>query len=476
MLKYLSETKLIKSVTLLSNEKSSRKPNENEASRLIRAIADNAEIELVEFSVNRVPLRVRDHHVLELLHNKASSLQHLALQGLDTHSWPEDDVAALAETVGELSMLQSLTLDKFPDPELSAMILCRVGSHAHLQKLSIEGNCKGLGWSFDDQAHSDAILHGVSVMLKSLVPLEVLELKNVSFSQEGMECLVPGLETCTSLAELWLEGRMTDEAQQELVRFLRASRSTTTCSIRRLCLRGTLGAPGNFQSILKVNDSELQPNQTSIGASLHSLSLSSWSGDIDELLNVLCTGEHHLSSLSLSDLSYITWLKLTPCLPKLLHLQELSIIHLSTMVPVSSAGFVCSMRENGSLHRVSEISCYDVGLEDHFTRRRSSLFTVLEWQRVQIYCQRNQATQELLQRPFLPSQEAHEGNVEISLSLLPKLFRVMKPARRLAPNLIFVGLLACSGGGMGDCLIGPRDRSKRLAPLASASASGGAIE
>jgi hypothetical protein len=405
-----------------------------------------------------------------LLQSKASSLCHLTLQGLHCYHnnipWPELDVAEFAAAIGGLSLLQSLTLEEFPNPELSALTLCQLSTHKNLQKLSIKGY-KSFNATNNDVADNEAIVNAVSVMLQSHVPLEVLELRNVHFSQAGMESLVQSLESCTSLMDLSLGGDMVDEAKQEIVRFLRAPRSAETCHIRRLCLRATRGATNLFLSVLTADLSEQQLTTISIGSFLHALSLPDVFEDIDELLNVLVAGEHRLSSLSLGCVSDTSWSQFTRHLPNMLHLREL---HLKTLIKwhVSSTtgmDFVRAMRTNGSLHLVSEVSFYDIPIE--YGMGPSPLFTAAELQQIGIYCQRNQVTRELLQNSFSQSNDARDcvGSAKTSLSLLPKLFHVMKPARRMAPNSIFLGLLCCTGGSNGDSVIGPHGHNKRLGPL-----------
>jgi hypothetical protein len=51
-----------------------------------------------------------------------------------------------------------------------------------------------------------------------------------------------------------------------------------------------------------------------------------------------------------------------------------------------------------------------------------------------------------------------------SLSLCPMIFHIMKHVQRMAPNIVFRGLLACGGGGRGGCLIGPHGHNKGLVP------------
>jgi hypothetical protein len=326
MLEYLSQTKLLQSVEL--NSKNRRTSNANEiAGRLIRAIADNADIELVHFSSLWVPLQARDHHLLDLLHKKASSLRHLKLQLRCDKSppWSEHDVMALAEAVGGLSRLQSLTLEAFPNPELSALTICQLSSHKHLQKLSIHGYDSEWSYSGTERADDVAIVNAVSVMLKSHVPLEILELRNVSCSQTCMESLLQGLESCSSLLELALEGSLLGEAEGALVRFLRAGKRAAANNIRRLRLRDLNGTSYLFQHVLTTNDDGAlrSTTRTSIGASLRALSLPYCVANIDVLLNVLLAGAHHLSRLSLGLLTFTCWTRLISRLPDLVHLHEL---------------------------------------------------------------------------------------------------------------------------------------------------------
>jgi hypothetical protein len=355
------------------------------------------------------------------------------------------DGAALAVAVGSCSTLQSLTLEELPGKELAALVLCQLNSHTHLQKLSLAGCSRIYKLSDVTIAHDDAMVHAVSAMLQSrIVPLQALELKRVHFSRAGMENLVPGLETCTSLVELRLDGGIADEAQQQLVRFLRVGRGTTACPIRLLSLNALQGGPNLFVSILSTN----------IGMSLHSLILPSWFNNIDALLNALVTGEHHLLSLSLGSLTDICWSQLTHSLPSMLHLRKLCLMRVSSS-HVSSADFVNAMRKNGSLHQVvSEISFY-------VDRRYNPLFSAAELQQIQTYCQRNRSTRELLQNPSLPCDDTNVAKT--LLSLFPMLFRAMQPAARMTPNYALVGLLACSS------ILGPNDHGhrKRLGPHSS---------
>jgi hypothetical protein len=107
-------------------------------------------------------------------------------------------------------------------------------------------------------------------------------------------------------------------------------------------------------------------------------------------------------------------------------------------------GLVRAMQRNGSLHQVSEASI----------QRNPVLFCNEELQKIRIYCQRNRVTRELLRNPSLPC----DCNAKKPLSLLPVLFQVLKTARRMLPNSMFVGLLqvSCSGNS-----IGPQGHNKR---------------
>jgi hypothetical protein len=465
MLAYLSETSLLQSVGITHVYQSSTyalpQKCTSAAYRLMRAIAGNAHMALVQFSCHCVPLGARNlPHLLDLLQNKASSLCHLRLLGMSKYStdpWSESQAATFAATIASLSLLQSLTLEPFPTPHLVARTLQQLRSHACLRKLSIR-DCFEVGvYRYTTESrrlrNHEAIVHAVSGMLQSRVPLEVLELSGTCFSLADMKSLVQGLETSESLVELSLEGIMLEEVQQELVRFLRAGRSAAARVIRRLCLRD-VGLPDNLLSILTAPDSERQPTTTTIGTSLRALNLESLFLDIDELLNVLVAGKHHLLSLSLGGLIDPCWSQVTQCLPNLVHLQELHLKRCMTRERPLSVDFVRAMRQNGSLHQVSE-KFYG----------HESLCNAAELQQIAIYCQRNQMTRQLLQNLFLPNDDTDDDNAKTSLSLLPKLFHVMKPAKRIVPNSIFLGLLACSGGGGREsCWIGPRGHGKRLGP------------
>jgi hypothetical protein len=458
MLKYLSETNLIRRVRFNSNDGYDPcAPNAHEAGRLIRAMADNARLELIEFSSSGVPLHAREHYLVDLLQSKASSLRHLTLQQLqceDNPPWSELDVAAFASAVGALTLLQSLTLQPFPNPELSALTLCQLSSHTRLQKLSIDGYDSEWGSSDSELADDQTIVNAVSVMLQSRVPLEILELRHVSISKTSMNHLLRGLESCSSLVELALVGSMGDETERALVCFLRTGISTAVNAIRRLCLRNLNGVSHLFPSILTTDDKDQQPMIASIGASLQALSLPYLFQNIDVLLDVLVAGAHHLSSLSLGCLTFTSWSQLIRRLPDLVHLKELPFqFDRHQQNEISSVDFVRAMRKNGSLCRVSEIYLQSKA------RFPTPLFRATELQKIRIYGQRNQETREMLQNPCLPCDEINIGSTKTPLSMLPILFHVMKPAKRVAPNCVLVGLLACSG------TLGPEhSHKKRLGP------------
>jgi hypothetical protein len=460
MLKYLSEAKLIQSVSLSFAEEHSRGPKAFTAGQLIRAVADNAQLALVEFT-SRLSLHPR-HHLLDLLKFKSSSLMHLTLQRLGTYEstpWSEAYVEAFAATIGSMSVLQSLILEAFPNPKLVLLIVQQLYNHKCLRKLSIR-ICVGLH-DTEYKPYYHGIVMAVASMLRSQVPLEILELKGAAFSSNDMETLVEGLECCLSLVELTLVGGHERASWDRLLGFLRAGRSSAACTIQQLFLQDT-SCMQAVKPALSILASDQGPTSTSIGSCLQVLTLPCRFDDIDKLLNNFVTGEHRLSSLSLGYLTDESWSQLTQRLPSLLHLRE---FHLKTLLKkhASSADFVYAMQRNGSLYQVSEISCYDTQREDRFWHPPSPLFTSAESQQIAIYCRRNQVTRELLQNPYLPSSDARDGNAKTSLSLFPKLFHVVKPAQRMAPTLIFLGVLACSGGN-GDCLIGPHGRNKRLGP------------
>jgi hypothetical protein len=461
LLHYLSKTKLIQRVSLTGEDDD--RPIRVTACELLGAVAENAKLELVEFSCS-YPLRPHQP-LLDLLRNKASSLRHLKLRvryACDYPTWPDHDVAVFASALGAMSMLESLTLDYFPNPELSGLALYQLVSHTRLQRLSITGYTFHYNSTERTKVASDhAIVTAVVSMLQSRVPIEVLELIEVSLSQEDTASLVQAMESCPTLAELALKKlSLNDEAKQELARFLRIGRSSEACSIRRLCLSCLPEAP--FPSILTLADNELQPTTKSIGSHLQALNIPSRLEDIDELLNVLVADEHRLSSLSLGSLTDTSWLQLTRCLPKMVHLREFHVQYLDK-AHASTSDFVRAMQKNGSLHRVSEIKARSRGVEP--------LFSADEWQEIQSYCERNHKMRELLQDPYLPCDDTREFNAKTLLALFPKLFHAMKPAERVAPTYILAGLLACGGGdsgsGCGGCLIGPSGLGKRLASMLS---------
>jgi hypothetical protein len=361
-LDYLSETERVTCVELTFNVEYVYRPNVYAPSDLIRAIASNNRLALAQFSSSGLALQARTDHLLNLLHSKASSLQHLALQGLDNGlsenditPWRDTEVAAFASAVGALSMLQTLSLGQFRNPELSALTLHELLSHTRLQKLSIMGyeNGEDFAEMLADRSHgqavvrtqSRAIVNAVSLMLRSRVPLEVLELKKVSFSQRDMASLVQGLESCVSLVDLTLDGCIAGDAEKELLRFLRAGRRTAEHGICRLRLRDTLEARDLFVSVLKAADGKPQPVAASVGASLQVLSLPNQFYDIQKLLDVLVHGEHRLSSLCLGGLRDNGWSQLTRCLLNLLHLHEFHLKLLRTSEARHAAStFVRAMR------------------------------------------------------------------------------------------------------------------------------------
>jgi hypothetical protein len=467
LLHYLSETKLIQRVSLTTEDHDP--PSPYTAGQLVGAVAENAQLELVEFSCS-YPL-CPHQPLLDLLRNKASSLRHLKLRQhyvCDYPTWPDHDVAVFASALGAMSMLESLTLDYFPNPELSGLALNQLVAHTRLRRLSITGYRSHYhSTELTKIASHHAIVTAVVSMLQSRVPIEVLELIEVSLSQEDTASLVQAMESCPTLAELALKKvSLNDEAKQELVRFLRIGRSSEACSIRRLCLSYLPEAP--FPSILTVADNELQPTTTSIGSRLQALNLPSRLEDIDELLNVLVADEHRLSSLSLGSLTDTSWLQLTRCLPKMVHLREFHFEYLDK-THASTSDFVRAMQNNGSLHRVSEIKARGRVVEPQFSAD--------EWQEIQSYCERNHKMRELLQDPYLPCDDTRacddtrEVNAKTLLALFPKLFHAMKPAERVAPTYILAGLLACGGGDSGSssggCLIGPSSHGKRLGSMLS---------
>jgi hypothetical protein len=294
------------------------------------------------------------------------------------------------------------------------------------------------------------------LLLSSVVPLEILELKEVRISEADMERLVPALEACPSLTELSLDGVSQPQAAALLVHCLRAKRTSTVCALRHLCLASASRSRLSFASILTGQDHATR----SMVSSLKVLRLLDGFEEVGDLLKTLAMG-HRLSSLSLERLTGNSWSQLTAQLPNLLYLREFNAAYLMTAAPVDSQPFLRAMRKNGSLHKVSEIASLVVLSQSTFNHRRTPLFNDAELQQIRCYGERNQATHKLLQNPDLcdSGNDAHGDETKTPLSLFPRLFEVMKPARRMAPNYILMGLLACDNG---DKVIGPRGRDKRL--------------
>jgi hypothetical protein len=455
MLKYLSETKLIQRVTLTRADDYSRPPCAFTAFQLIQVVANNAEIALVEFS-SRLPLHPRGSDLLTLIQNKASSLTHLTLKGFTTYDggpWADADVKSFADAVGCLTLLQSLVLSDFPNPELTALTLQQLRSHACLRKLAIVGyEPRGRG-RYSETVYSPAIVEDVSLMLQSGAPLEILELKRVSMFGSAMEHLLSGLKACPSLTELSLDGVFEREAATSLVRCLRANGTSAVCGIRQLCLAN--GSRWTFPFTLLLT-SLTQRACTSTSSSLQCLKLLNHFDDLRKLLRALVKG-HRLSILSLGYLSDHSWSQLNVQLPNLVYLNEITVEYLLQQGHSDSMAFVRAMRKNGCLHKVSEITAFDDQRSSRpiYLQRATPLFAPAELQRIRGYCERNQATRELLQNPDLCDGD----EAKTPISLFPKLFEVMKPARRMAPNFVFMGLLACDSH---DKSIGPRGRDKRL--------------
>jgi hypothetical protein len=451
LLKYLSETKLIQSFSLTGTECFSR--SLDVASRLLGAVAENAQLALVGFT-SRLPLHPHVGDLLNLLQSKASSLTDLTLQLHQTYEnrskpWSDADGRSFADAVGRLTLLQSLILEVLPNPELTALTLQPLRYHACLRKLSIVGYEPEYTYRHEpEKVHSPGIIEAVSLMLQSGVPLEVLELNRVSISKADMERLVRGLEVCPSLVELSLNGFIKRQAAVALVRCLRASRTFAVCGIRRLCLGSVdaLARP-HFASLL----SDPEPATTSMLSSLEFLNLLHKFEDIGRLLKALVMGRR-LSSLSIRYVSDNTWPQLNFHLPNLLYLNELSVKYVCNFPGYNtysdSKAFIRAIRNNGCLNKVFDTASYD-----------GPLFTSSELQRIQLYCERNAATRDLLQNPNLYSGDDHGDETKTPLYLFPKLFEVMKPARRMSPNYILMGLLACDSC---DKLIGPCGRFKRV--------------
>jgi hypothetical protein len=167
-----------------------------------------------------------------------------------------------------------------------------------------------------------------------------------------------------------------------------------------------------FVSILTPheNASDVAPTARSIGASLQVLSLDACLGDTHELLDVLVVGEHRLCSLSLGYLQEDSWLLLTRRLPDVVHLRELHLTHVVKRHS-SSMDFVRAMRQNGSLHEVSETSI------QRYLVLHTPLFGAEELQKIRIYCQRNRMARELLQNASLLCDDTSSGHATTPVSL-----------------------------------------------------------
>jgi hypothetical protein len=258
ILDYLSkEAKLIQSVSLTEDPNVFNGQQFCTAGQLVRAMIDNDQLALVEFSC-RFPLHPRCH-ILDLLQSKASTLKHLSLSTsyrLGEHDrWSESEMAALAATIGSLSLLRDLTLNLWGDPKMIALVLEELCNHKCLRKLCIGGD------ALQDKLYRHAVIDVISSVLQSRVLLETLQLKDVVLCPSSMESLVRGLESCHGLVELTLHCHyeIADETSQELLlRFLQAGRSTAACTIRRIYLKACAGTifPFLSGSILKAAASD----------------------------------------------------------------------------------------------------------------------------------------------------------------------------------------------------------------------------
>lgn len=130
--------------------------------------------------------------------------------------------------------------------------------------------------------------------------------------------------------------------------------------------------------------------------------------------------------------SYASTESLIGCLPKLVHLKQLSMSYV--VRAISNRSIIDALRQNGSMQQTEMLR----GIDD--------LISETESIQVQSYCKRNKMI------PILATQ-CHPDD----LPILPLLFWSAKQAPRTAPNAILIALLVA-----GDS-IGPRYHGRKRA-------------
>jgi hypothetical protein len=254
-------------------------------------------------------------------------------------------------------------------------VLQQLQSYRRLRKLSITTT------SVQYDLLGDTMVHPLSSLLLSEVPLQSLELNRCRFRRDHLVPLLHTVPSCLTLVRLVLTGFWENQAAHEMAAFIRQPREST---LRELCLGGQyfsdeVGAV--MTSILTPPEGCTQ--QSSMGSLLRVLEWDTHLRDIAVLLAALTNKRSQISTLSLRSLDGVTSRQLTRYLPDIMNLRNL---HVKRIWDCDPATFPPAFRLNGSLQRVSFHSVSGW-----------VLFGTAEKRSIQSYCDRNRCTCSLLQ-------------------------------------------------------------------------------
>jgi hypothetical protein len=332
---------------------------------------------------------------------------------------PEYKRSELSRIVGSLPRLEVLriVLDGCYSPADLCLQLELLHSHPTLRKLVISG--------FYSSPASDGAMNQLLTLLQSTVPFKSLKLKQTTLNRLDAVRLLQGLSCCSTLVCLSLDCQF-GTAVGEIVNVFREERLLKPSLQEFRFYEGTV--PFTSEPCITTILTPIHVRSMySMGSSLQVLKLDVGLENIRSLLEALTMKGSQLVTLSIKSLLAKSWLPWIPYIPEMATLRELVVEHKhASTQDTERTDFLVALWKNGSLQKVT-IS--DMKWWWHNT----------EMQQLQSYCDRNRLARGLLHRHILAALNC----VDRQPFLCPSLCQVMKPALRVAPSVIFSGLMVC---------------------------------
>jgi hypothetical protein len=346
------------------------------------------------------------------------TLEHFTVDGVALEGTDGLDLVVRAFRTNRT--LTSLSLWNVCDNRLLEGIIVQLGAHPALKSLNVcafQENVPILDQAFE-------------TLLRKTDSLVDLDLRGYHISGPGMERIVDGLRANRSLQSLCLEGNrgqfcLSKSAMLFFAKYMQQRGTENT--LRSLKLVDCAPWVSAIQDCAGVKGIPIM--MVLLGTSLRELSLTGVKDDglllgfLDEYAR--CANHIRLRRLFIWNVLVASYAALLRCLPQLVYLQSITFCVKGLDVD-GDPGLRASLRKNGSLHNVSDLSDWGRTTEQYTNRNRDV---------IRLLTPLREDTFAFWRRDDTPSSNLH---------LFPSLFKVVQQAQRMAPNSILMGLLNAS--------------------------------